>query len=80
MRAKLEKWGNGLALRIPRAFAREAHLTEGSEVALSIQDGKIIVDPSPAAEYSLDDLLSGVTNRNRHSEIDIGDAQGHEAW
>ena len=80
MLAKIQKWGNSLALRIPTVFAKDAGLTTGSEVDLSILDGKLIIEPTSEPSYSLTTLLKGVTNRNRHSEIDTGDAVGQEAW
>ena len=80
MHAKIQKWGNSLALRIPTAFARDTHLTSGSEVDLSIHDGKILIDPAPEPDYSLSALLKGVTDENRHTEVDPGEAVGNEAW
>ncbi len=80
MHAKVQKWGNSLALRIPKAFVKDAHLSTGSDVDLSIMDGKIIVDPNTEPRYSLATLLKGVTSRNRHSEIDTGTATGREVW
>ncbi len=52
----------------------------GSEVDITLHDGKIIVDPEPAKEYSLAALLRGVTSKNRHSEIDYGSPTGMEIW
>ena len=80
MHAKVQKCGNNLALRIPKTFAKDAHLTTESEVDLSVQDGKIVVDPDPEPNYSLATLLKEVTSRNRHSEVDTGEAIGQEAW
>lgn len=80
MHAKIQKWGNSIALRIPKMFAKDAHLATGSDVDLSVHDGKIVVDPDPEPNYSLATLLKGVTNRNRHSEFDTGEAVGQEAW
>ena len=80
MHAKVQKWGNSLALRIPKTFAEDSHLAKGSEVDLSIRDGKIVIDPNPEPNYSLVTLLNGVTDRNRHSEVETGEAVGQEAW
>ncbi len=80
MNAKVRKWGNSLALRIPRSFARDADLTTGSVVDLSVRDGKIIIDPHPGPAYCLEELLKGVTKKNTHSEIDTGAPVGREAW
>ncbi len=80
MKTKVQKWGNSLALRIPKSFARDADLTTGSVVDMTVRDGKIIVDPHPGPAYSLDELLKGVTKRNTHSEIDTGARVGREVW
>ena len=80
MHAKVQKWGNSLALRIPKTFAEDTHLATGSEVNLSVHDGKIVVAPTPKPNYSLAILLRGVTDENRHSEVDTGEIVGQEAW
>ena len=80
MQTKIQKWGNSLALRIPKAFAQEAHVAYGTLVDLSVDDGKIIIDPNTEKEYQLDDLLKGVTTQNRHREMETGDAVGREVW
>lgn len=43
MRVKVQKWGNSLALRIPKAFAEEAEVSEGGVVDLSVEDGNLIM-------------------------------------
>jgi len=80
MRAKVQKWGNSLALRIPKAFASDANLENDSSVELSLVDGRIIIQPVAIPACSLEQLLSGVTRENMHHEIDTGAAQGKEAW
>ncbi|MFO7899052.1 MAG: AbrB/MazE/SpoVT family DNA-binding domain-containing protein [Planctomycetota bacterium] len=80
MHTKIRKWGNSLALRIPRSFAKETRLRSGSVVDLRMKDGRLVVDPQPAPRYSLDALLEGVTDENRHAEVDPGDATGREVW
>jgi antitoxin MazE len=80
MRAQVQKWGNSLALRIPRSFAAETSIEQGSEVELSLEDGKLIMTPIEKSTYSLDALLAGVTKDNLHNEIDSGPSVGKEAW
>jgi len=65
-------------LRIPRAFAREAHIEDNSEVELTLQEGKLVV--APVGELSLEALLAGVTKENLHGEFETGSATGLEAW
>lgn len=78
--AKVTRWGNSLAVRIPSSFAKDARLTTGSTVDISVRDGKIVIDPHVKKDYSLEELLKGVTRKNLHAEIDTGEAVGREIW
>ena len=80
MLTKVQKWGNSLALRIPKAFAVDAGLDDNSAVEISLVDGQIVVTPVAAPGWSLEGLLAGVTSDNLHHEIETGDAVGNEAW
>lgn len=80
MQTKIQRWGNSLGLRIPRAFAEEAGVGAGSEVDLSIQDGDLVVKPARRSRYLLKDLLRKVTSRNLHTEVDTGGPVGREVW
>jgi antitoxin MazE len=80
MQTTIQKWGNSLAVRIPKAFVREAHVAYGTAVNLSVEDGKIVIEPHAEPEYRLKDLLKGVTKRNLHGEIETGNAVGLEVW
>jgi antitoxin MazE len=78
MKTQVQKWGNSLALRIPKSFASESNIEEGSAVNLSVFEGRIIIEPLSEPTYDLDDLLSRVTKRNIHGEIDTGAPVGKE--
>ncbi|OGV78217.1 MAG: hypothetical protein A3K18_11410 [Lentisphaerae bacterium RIFOXYA12_64_32] len=80
MQTKIQKWGNSLAVRIPKPFVKEAHLAYETSVDLSVDDGRIIIDPHSGPEYRLEDLLKGVTQRNIHAEVSTGEAVGREVW
>ncbi len=80
MKLRIQKWGNSLALRIPKSFAIESKIQQGSTVEVSLESGKIIVFPVAEPDFSLDDLLAEVTAENLHGEIDTGASIGKEAW
>ena len=80
MQAKIQKWGNSLALRIPKSFALSVNIKQDELVDLSIDRGKIIITPSTEKEYSLDELLKGVSKNNLHTEFDTGAPVGKEIW
>jgi antitoxin MazE len=76
---QIAKWGNSLAVRIPAAHAKEIGLTENVKAELFVRDGKLVIAPlEESPTFSLDDLLAGITDDNRHEEIDTGAATGHE--
>ncbi len=79
MNTRIAKWGHSLAVRIPRAFAREAKLEEGTEVDITVSDGRLVISPAQP-RYSLDDLVKQITPEKRHDETDWGDRVGREAW
>jgi antitoxin MazE len=78
MRARIQKWGNSLALRIPKSFAEEAGLQNDTSVDISLKDGKVVV--IPVSQPTLEQLLSRITTENLHHEIDTGPAMGNETW
>jgi len=80
MVTKIQKWGNSLGLRIPKSFAKEAGVQEGSAVDISIQGNRIVIKTVRPSRYELDDLLSQIRENNLHDEIDAGDSVGREAW
>ena len=80
MKVQIQKWGNSLALRIPKSFAIESKIEQGSTVEVSLESGKIIVFPVTEPEFSLEELLASVSVENLHGEIDTGGSVGKEAW
>ncbi len=69
-----------MALRIPKPFAIEAKLGDQTEVDLTVTNGKLLVAAASKPVQSLEDLLSRVTKRNLHAEIDTGTSMGRETW
>jgi len=80
MKTKVQKWGNSLAVRIPKAFAEEIGLEPQTAVDVSIEEGRLVVSRSQAASVKLEDLLQRITPDNLHREIDTGTAVGNEVW
>lgn len=77
MRTTVSKWGNSLALRLPRHVTEEMRLVEGATVTVEVEDGTIRVTPS-RKRFKLADLLSNETGRAR--EVDWGKPVGEEEW
>ncbi|MDB6021044.1 MAG: SpoVT/AbrB domain protein [Pedosphaera sp.] len=80
MQATIQKWGNSLALRIPKAFAQQTKVKQGSRVSLTLKNGRVIMEPMKRRKYTLQELVSKITPRNRHPETDWGPPQGKEIW
>jgi len=80
METRVQRWGNSLALRIPKHLADEAGLKDNSPVQLALRDKLLVVVPVYKPALSLDALLAQVTTTNLHSEVQTGPAVGGEAW
>jgi len=80
METRVQKWGNSLALRIPKLLADEIGLKDNSPVQISLRDRQLVVVPVLKPALSLEALLTQVTEANRHGEISTGPAVGGEAW
>jgi antitoxin MazE len=80
MKTRVQKWGNSLALRIPKSFASEVGLDQNSSVEVSLKEGKLIVAPALEPKFTLKQLLRQVTEKNLHREVDTGPAVGDEVW
>jgi antitoxin MazE len=80
MQSRVQKWGNSLALRIPKSFATEIGLADDTPVEISLVEGKLVIAPLPVQSYSLEELLARITPENIHREQDTGAAEGNEVW
>ena len=80
MIATIQKWGNSLAVRIPKTVVQDIHLRTGTTVDLTVRDGKLLVEPTTTPTYRLSQLLKQVSKRNVHREVDTGRSTGNEAW
>lgn len=80
LKIRIHKWGNSLALRIPKSFALEAGLAQDSPVDISLREGQLILTPETNKKFSFQSLLSRVTDKNIHGEIETGASVGREEW
>ena len=79
MRARISKWGNSLGVRIPKAVAMEVGLDEGANVDVRVSGKNLVLAPA-RRDYSLRELVAGITSKNRHREIDWDMPVGDEIW
>ena len=69
-----------MAVRIPQAVIKEAGLAEGDHLSLDLSNDGSIVLRSGRPRYTVDQLVSGITRKNRHRETDWGAPRGKEVW
>ena len=77
MQVRVQKWGNSLAVRIPRPLAEDADVKEGTVLNL-VSEGKVVATPVERKKLSLRQLLAKVTRKNLHAEVDFGPSVGRE--
>ncbi len=80
MKTRIQKWGNSLALRIPKSFADEVGLQKETSVDVSLADGKLVIATVAEPKPTLRQLLTKITKENMHGEFDTGTAVGKEIW
>jgi antitoxin MazE len=80
MKTHIQKWGNSLALRIPKSFAEEVGFQKETSVDVSIADGKLVITPLTKPKQNLKQLLAKITKENLHHEGETGSALGNEIW
>ena len=80
METRIQKWGNSLAVRIPRSLASEVGLRDKSPVELALRDGMLVITPAVGPVVPLEDLLSQITDDSLHGEVATGPTLGGEVW
>lgn len=80
METRVQKWGNSLAVRIPKPIAAQLGLANHSSVKFSLRGTELVITPAKHPDLKLADLLAGVTEDNLHGEIDTGASVGKETW
>lgn len=79
MLAKAQKWGNSLAVRLPKNMAEECGITVDSAVEV-LQENNVITIRPVKRKLTLDALLAHVTDANMYSEVLTGKPVGKETW
>lgn len=78
MRVQVKKWGNSASVRIPASVLAAAKLRLDQPVDVREEQGRIIIEPLEPAEPDLAELIAGITDQNRHEEIEFGASAGKE--
>ena len=80
MTTKVQKWGNSLAVRLPKELADRFSLYQGSSVVISNDKESIKIKPVIEKEMSLREMVKKINKFNRHEEIDFGPPVGKEVF
>ena len=70
MRAKVSKWGNSLAIRLPQAAVKSLHVREGEQIELAIK-GDCVELRSARPRYRLEQLIDEIAPDNQPEPIDV---------
>ncbi len=79
-KAQMVRWGNSLAVRIPKSLAEEAKLKEGDTLTLEVETQGIVSLKAVNRPKSLADLVAQITPQNLHQEENWGERAGAEKW
>jgi antitoxin MazE len=78
MQSQVQKWGNSLGIRIPKAIAKKLYLHSGSKIELDTINHSLIIKKS---NLELDMLLEHINSSNCHHENFTDDnCVGNESW
>jgi antitoxin MazE len=78
MQVAVKKWGNSLAIRIPKDIVHSLDIANDTIVEMSVKEGAIVIRPQK--EQHLEALVGKITPENLHGEIDTVEAVGNEEW
>ena len=77
MKAQMVKWGNSLAVRIPKPVAEQARLKEGDSLEIEVAEGCVELRRASRIP-TLAKLVSQITPANRYDEVATGAEVGKE--
>lgn len=80
MKTTAKKWGNSLAIRVPKSVAVQVGLKAQDDLEIEVHDGNVVLKPHLRRTYRLEDLVKRITPKNVHGEIDTGIPVGREIW
>jgi len=78
MTTHVQKWGNSLAVRIPKSFADDLDLGNNSPVEMSLEEGALVIKPDRDRPWDLNSLLAAVTDENIHPAWEAERAEASE--
>ncbi|MGD0432840.1 MAG: AbrB/MazE/SpoVT family DNA-binding domain-containing protein [Acetobacteraceae bacterium] len=80
MKVVVKKWGNSASVRIPASVMAAAALSLDQAVDVREEAGRIVIEPIREKTFDVDDLVSAITDENRHDPVETGPSVGREFW
>ncbi len=77
--AQVIPWGNSLGLRITKGMAQAAGLQAKTQVNISAEPGRIVIETVPT-RASLDDMLAAFDPERHGGEVMAFTPGGREVW
>ena len=77
MRASIARWGNSLAVRVPKEVAASVGLREGAAVELTVEDNAIVLRPR---RYDIRDLVAAMADVEGPPSLFEDPPRGSETW
>lgn len=77
---EISKWGNSSAVRLPAPLLKQIKAGPGDRLEVTTEGDRLVLKRAPGREYSLEELLAGMTQENRHDLVDFGAPVGREEW
>jgi len=78
MTTKLQKWGNSYAVRIPKNLVQDLKLNQGADMEIKYHNQSLVIKSKKQKEYSLKELIKGITPKSRHKVVFEGQDVGKE--
>jgi len=75
MAVRLQKWGNGIGVRLPRPMLEQVGLKEGAQVEVLVEGDHLMIR---RGRLNLANLLAQCRPENRPEPIDFGPPVGRE--
>ena len=75
-RARVQRWGSSLAVRIPKPIAEQWGVREGSAIEIVASGGEVVLRKR---KYDLADLVAQMRPEHHHPEREWDAPQGDEA-
>jgi len=77
MKTHVARWGNSLALRLPKVYAEQLEIKDNTEVDIHVENNKLVITMQ---DETLESLLEKVQPEQIHKETDFGTPEGKEIW